>query len=75
MYAGEVAEYTARGPLNISLQGVEKTGDADRNDFIESYYYYYYYYYYFFFFLLQLGFHPVAAVLHQYRHHNTITHT
>jgi hypothetical protein len=36
---------------------------------------YYYYYYYYYFFLLQLGFHPVAAALHQYRHHNTITHT
>jgi hypothetical protein len=27
---------------------------------------------YYYYFLLQLGFHPVAAVLHQYRHHNTI---
>jgi hypothetical protein len=32
------------------------------------------YYYYYYCFLLQLGFHPVAAVLHQYRHHNTVTY-
>jgi hypothetical protein len=32
-------------------------------------------YYYYYYFLLQLGFHPGAAVSHQYRHHNTITHT
>jgi hypothetical protein len=38
------------------------------------YIYYYYYYYYYYYFLQQFGFHPVAAALHQYRHHNTITH-
>jgi hypothetical protein len=39
-------------------------------DFEEIWYerYYYYYYYYYYYFLLQLGFHPVAAALHQYRH-------
>jgi len=36
MRAGEVAAYTALGPLNLSLRGVDKTGDADRSDFIES---------------------------------------
>jgi len=35
MRAGEVAEYTALRPLNVSLRVVDKTGDADRSDLIE----------------------------------------
>jgi hypothetical protein len=31
-------------------------------------------YYYYYYFLLKLGFHLVAVVFHQYRHHNTVTY-